>query len=137
MKALLLALALLMLGTAPVLADSQLPPALYANTPLPDAVQEAKAQGLMHSLRCLVCQNQSIADSNAEMAGDMRALVRERIAAGEDPEAVRGWLIARYGEWVSFRPPLEPATWLLWGAPLLFLIIGGVMIARYYRRGRR
>src|SRR3546814_7164334 len=87
----------------------------------------------MHTLRCLVCQNQTIADSNAEMAGYMRALVRERIAAGEEPEAVRRWLIERYGDWVSYRPPLGPSTWLLWGAPLVFLLVGAVMIVRYYR----
>lgn len=139
MKALILAIAVLLAVLTPlstVQAESQLPPAEYANQPLADPQQEAKALTLMHSLRCLVCQNQSIADSNAEMAGDMRALVRERIAAGEDPEAVRRWLIERYGDWVSFRPPVEPATWALWLAPLLFLLIGGVIIWRYYRKGR-
>lgn len=136
MRALLLALVLLA-GASPALAQSSLPPAAYANRPLPDAAQEEQAQALMHTLRCLVCQNQTIADSNAEMAGDMRALVRERIAAGEEPEAVRRWLIERYGDWVSYRPPLGPSTWLLWGAPLLFLLVGAVMIVRYYRRGRR
>lgn len=127
---------LLMFGAVAAHADSQLPPAQYANQPLSDPVLEAKAAALMHTLRCLVCQNQSIADSNAEMAGDMRALVRERIAAGEEPEAVRRWLIERYGDWVSFQPPVEPATWLLWAAPLIFLLIGGLMIRRYYGKGR-
>src|SRR3546814_3858407 len=95
---------MLMFGAIPAAsADSLLPPAQYANQPLPDERQEAQAQALMHTLRCLVCQNQSIADSNAEMAGDMRALVRERIAAGENPEAIRGWLIERYGDWVRDR----------------------------------
>ncbi len=135
MKALALAL-LLIFGAAAARADSLLPPAHYANEPLPDRAQEARAQALMHTLRCLVCQNQSIADFNAEMAGDMRALVRERIAAGEDPEVVRRWLIERYGEWVSFAPPVEPATWLLWAAPLLFLAIGALVIRRYYTRGQ-
>ena len=63
----------------------------------------------------------SIADSEAEMAGDMRSLVRTRIGAGEEPEAVRAWLIERYGDWVSYQPPITPATWPLWGAPLLFV----------------
>lgn len=136
MKALILALAVLLAPLSAVHAQSQLPPAEYANQPLADPQQEAEALALMHSLRCLVCQNQSIADSNAEMAGDMRALVRERIAAGEKPEAVRRWLIERYGDWVSFRPPVEPATWALWFAPLLFLLIGGIIVWRYYRKGR-
>ena len=135
MRALVLVL-MLLLGAVAAHADSQLPSAQYANQPLPDTAQEAKAMALMHTLRCLVCQNQSIADSNAEMAGDMRALVRERIAAGEKPEAVRHWLIERYGDWVSFQPPVEPATWPLWAAPLIFLLIGGLMIRRYYRKGR-
>lgn len=135
MRAILLFLLMLFAGPAAI-ADSNLPPAALANTPLPDPAQEAKAQELMASLRCLVCQNQSIADSHAEMAGDMRALVRERIQAGEDPEAIRGWLIERYGDWVSFRPPVEPATWPLWFAPLLFLGIGGLIAWRYIKRGR-
>jgi cytochrome c-type biogenesis protein CcmH len=83
----------------------------------------------MEELRCLVCQGQSIADSDAELAGDMRALVRERIARGERPEAIRAWLIDRYGNWVSYRPPVEPLTWPLWAAPVL-LLIGGAMLLR-------
>src|SRR3546814_16950057 len=118
-------------------ADSLLPPAQYANQPLPDQAQEAQAQALMHTLRCLVCQNQTIADSNAEMAGDMRALVRERIAAGEEPEAVRRWLIERYGQRVSYRPPRGPSTRLLWGAPLRFLLVGAVLVFPYFLRGGR
>ena len=91
----------------------------------------------METLRCLVCQGQSIADSDAELAGDMRALVRERIARGEKPEAIRAWLVQRYGNWVSYTPPLEPATWLLWAA--LALLIGvGMWIARgSFRRRTR
>src|SRR6187401_1202731 len=101
----------------PALADSLLPPAEYANTQLPDPRQEREAKALMETLRCLVCQGQSIADSDAEMAGDMRAMVRQRILAGERPEQIRAWLISRYGNWVSYDPPLEPATWPLWAAP--------------------
>ena len=120
---------------APALADSLLPAAELANTALPDAAQEAKAKALMTNLRCLVCQGQSIADSDAELAGDMRALVRRRIAAGEEPQAIRDWLIARYGNWVSYDPPLEPVTWPLWAAPLL-LLGAGAWLARGRFRGR-
>src|SRR5687768_17377256 len=109
MRAFVLATALLM--TSPAWADSLLPPAEYSDTQLPDPKQEAEAVALMETLRCLVCQGQSIADSNAEMAGDMRALVRRRIAAGEKPDAIRAWLIDRYGNWVSYEPPVEPLTW--------------------------
>ena len=72
----------------------------------------------MEEIRCLVCQGQSIADSDAELAGDMRDLVRARIAAGEKPRGGPRWLIERYGGWVSYRPPLEPRSWPLWAAPL-------------------
>ena len=124
-------------AAAPAFAQSSLPPARYAYTQLEDPRQEAQARALMESLRCLVCQGQSIADSDADMAGDMRALVRERIAAGENPEAIRAWLIDRYGNWVSYKPPVEPMTWPLWAAPFL-LIAAGAWIARgRFRRRRR
>ena len=117
-----------MLALQPALADSDLPPAYWANRQLPDARQEAKAQALMNELRCLVCQGQSIADSDAELAGDMRDLVRRRIAAGEKPGAIRAWLVQRYGTWISYKPTAEPAAWLLWLAPLALLLIGAWLI---------
>ena len=134
MKRRLLALALL---SAPVLADSDLPPAPLADTQLADPKQEAQAKALMETIRCLVCQGQSIADSDAELAGDMRAMVRERIAAGEKPAQIRAWLVRRYGSWVSYDPPLDRTTWLLWGAPVLFLVVGIMIAARSFRRRRR
>jgi cytochrome c-type biogenesis protein CcmH len=122
---------------APAFAQSSLPPSRYAYTQLEDPRQEAEAKALMETLRCLVCQGQSIADSDADMAGDMRALVRERIRAGERPEAIRRWLVERYGAWVSYRPPVEPLTWPLWAAPLL-LVAAGLYLARgRFRRGAR
>jgi cytochrome c-type biogenesis protein CcmH len=119
---------------APALADSLLPAAELANTALPDPAQEAKAKTLMTNLRCLVCQGQSIADSDAELAGDMRALVRRRIAAGEEPKAIRDWLIARYGNWVSYDPPLDPITWPLWAAPLVLVGAGAWLARGRFRR---
>jgi cytochrome c-type biogenesis protein CcmH len=130
---LLLALALL---AAPALADSTLPAAKWANEQLPDAGQEAQARALMETIRCVVCQGQSIADSDAELAGDMRAMVRSRIAAGEKPEAIRRWLIDRYGQWVSYKPLVEPLTWPLWLAPLVLLGIGAVLARGRFRRRR-
>ena len=130
------ALALLSLAT-PASADSLIPPAEYSYTQLRDAKQEAEAVKLMHTLRCLVCQGQSIADSDAEMAGDMRALVRRRIEAGEKPDDIRTWLIERYGNWVTYDPPVEPITWPLWAAPIL-LVGGGIFLARgRFRRKAR
>ena len=125
-----LALALLIVAAQPAFADSNLPPAYWSDRQLPDARQEAQAQALMEQLRCLVCQGQSIADSDAELAGDMRDLVRRRIAAGEKPSAIRAWLVQRYGSWISYKPTVEPAAWPLWLAPLALLIAGAVLIRR-------
>jgi cytochrome c-type biogenesis protein CcmH len=134
-KRLLIMIALV--AAQPALADSSLPPSYWANRQLPDPQQEAKATALMEELRCLVCQGQSIADSDAELAGDMRDLVRRRIAAGEKPVAIRAWLVERYGDWVSYRPPSEPMTWPLWGAPLLLLAIGAALASRRITRRRK
>jgi cytochrome c-type biogenesis protein CcmH len=127
----LLALALVL--AQPLLADSNLPPAYWSDRQLPDARQEAQAQALMSELRCLVCQGQSIADSDAELAGDMRDLVRRRIAAGQKPAAIRAWLVERYGSWISYKPTEEPAAWPLWLAPLVLFVIGVWLIRRRIR----
>jgi len=134
-----LVLLLLALAAAqPSLADSSLPPAYWANRQLPDSRQEARAQALMTELRCLVCQGQSIADSDAEIAGDMRDLVRRRIAAGEKPAQIRAWLIERYGNWISYRPPSKPVGWPLWLAPLVLLAAGALLLrSRIKVRKRR
>ena len=132
MKRLLLALALV--AATPALADSLMPAAEYADKQLPNPRQEAEAKALMETLRCLVCQGQSIADSDADMAGDMRALVRERIRAGEKPEAIRRWLVDRYGAWVSYKPPVEPLTWPLWAAPVLLVALGLWLARGRFRR---
>ena len=131
MRLLLLLVALL--AAQPALADSSLPPAEWANRQLPDARQEARARALMEELRCLVCQGQSIADSDAELAGDMRHLVRTRIAAGENPRAIRAWLVERYGNWISYRPPAEPVGWPLWAAPLVLLVLGSLLVRKRIR----
>ena len=124
---------LALLVAQPLFADSNLPPAYWANRQLPDTKQEAKAQALMEQLRCLVCQGQSIADSDAELAGDMRDLVRRRIAAGEKPSDIRSWLVQRYGSWISYKPTDEPAAWPLWLAPLVLLGLGAFLIRRRIR----
>jgi cytochrome c-type biogenesis protein CcmH len=119
----------------PLIAQDELPPAPLAYQQLDDPALEAKAVELMHSLRCLKCQSQSIADSDAPMAGDMRHQVRTRIAAGEDPEAIRQWLIDRYGDYVSYAPRVTSSTWPLFAIPLLLLLVAGIVIAR--RVGRK
>ena len=102
---------------------------------LPDPAQEARAEAVGHQLRCLVCQNESIEDSNADLAKDLRKLVRARISAGAtDAEAIE-WLVARYGDFVRLRPPVNAVTALLWGSPLLAVGagLGAVMLARRRR----
>lgn len=128
MKRLLVFAALVL--AQPLFADSNLPPAYWSNRQLPNPSQEAQAEKLMEQIRCLVCQGQSIADSDAELAGDMRDLVRRRIAAGDKPSAIRAWLIQRYGTWISYKPTAEPAAWPLWFAPLALLIVGAWLIRR-------
>ena len=113
----------------PIAAQTGLPPAPYADQQLADPAKEAAARDLMDELRCLKCQSQSIADSNAPMAGDMRSQVRERIAAGETPEQIRDWLVERYGNWVTYDPPVTPMTWPLWITPI-FLLIAALWLAR-------
>lgn len=111
-------------------------PAALADTQLADPAQEASAKALMETLRCVVCQGQSIADSDATMAGDMRALVRQRIRAGESPASVKTWLIDRYGSYITYDPPLGAATWPLWAAPIVLVALG-IWIARGSFRRRR
>lgn len=132
MKRLLLLLACCL--AAPLVAQDSLPPAPYAYRQLDDPAQEAKAQALMETLRCLKCQSQSIADSDAPMAGDMRHQVRTRIAAGEEPEAIRAWLVERYGDYVSYKPEVSATTWPLFAIPLLILLVAGLILRR--RMGR-
>nr|WP_221233357.1 cytochrome c-type biogenesis protein [Sphingomonas endophytica] len=121
-----------LLLAAPLAAQTALPRLAY--TQLRDPDQERQARALMETLRCVVCQGQSIADSDADMAGEMRALVRQRIARGEAPEAVRTWLIARYGDYVSYAPPLRAATLPLWLAPLVLLALGVWLARATFRR---
>ena len=121
---------------APLLAQDLLPPAPYAYKQLDDPAQEAKAQALMETLRCLKCQSQAISDSDAPMAGDMRHQVRTRIAAGEDPEAIRAWLVERYGDYVSYTPRLRALTWPLFAAPLVFVVLAALLLRRRFRKTR-
>lgn len=133
MKRLLLVLAALF--AVPLSAQDSLPPAPYAYRQLDDPALEAKATELMHSLRCLKCQSQSIADSDAPMAGDMRSQVRMRIAAGEDPEAIRAWLVERYGDYVSYSPRVTSLTWPLFAIPLGLLLLAALLLRRRFRKG--
>ncbi len=95
-----------------------------------DPALEAEYQSLVREVRCLVCQNQTIADSNALLAEDLRREIRRLFAEGATRDEVVEFLVARYGEFVLYRPRLQPATWALWGAPVVLLLIGGVVFVR-------
>ena len=116
MKALILLLALLWSGAALAISD----PAEM----LPDPAQEARAENVGRQLRCLVCQNESIEDSNADLARDLRRIVRARIAAGDADAQATEWVVARYGDFVRLRPPMNAATALLWASPVLAVAMG-------------
>jgi cytochrome c-type biogenesis protein CcmH len=113
-------------------------PALaFAVTPeemLRDPKQEARARELSAQLRCMVCQNESLDESEASLAADIRRLVREKIVAGESDEAIKAFLVARYGDFILLKPPFKIETLLLWAAPFLMLVIGGVAIFVAIRR---
>lgn len=134
-RALIALIAALLALPLPLSAQDTMPPAPYAYNQLDDPAMEAEAAALMATLRCLKCQSQSIADSDAPMAGDMRHQVRSRILAGESPEAIRAWLIARYGDYVSYNPTISASTWPLFAIPvLLILIVAAVLLRRLGKR---
>ena len=101
-----------------------------------DAVAASRAVKLSEKLRCLVCQNQTIADSNAELANDLRAQIREQIAAGRTDDEILDYMVARYGDFVLYQPPLKPTTILLWAGPALLVVFGFVVLARTLRTRR-
>jgi cytochrome c-type biogenesis protein CcmH len=102
-----------------------------------DQKLEARARALSAQLRCMVCQNESIDESGADLARDLRLLVRERLKAGDTDEQIRLFLVQRYGDFILLKPPVKPETWLLWSTPFLILLMGGVFIAIAGRRRSR
>lgn len=115
-------------------------PALAVNPDevLADRALEARARAISAELRCMVCQNQSIDDSDAELAKDLRLLVRERLKNGDSDEAVIAYVVSRYGDFVLLKPRFEPKTLLLWGMPVVLLLVGaGTILLAARRRGRR
>ena len=130
MKALVLAAALIALGAAPANA-------IVAGEELDDPVLEARARNISKELRCLVCQNQSIDDSNADLAKDLRRLVRERVLAGESDDEVKSYVVARYGDYVLLKPPFKAKTYALWLGPAAILLFAGTGVVVYLRRQAR
>lgn len=125
-RSLLVAL-VLACAAAPVLAVDM-------TRPLPDPVQQQRYSALIHELRCMQCQNEALADSNVSLAADLRAQVRDLIAAGKSDDEVRDYLVARYGEFILFRPRMNLRNLWLWAAPLVLLLAGAVMAVRVLRR---
>jgi cytochrome c-type biogenesis protein CcmH len=101
---------------------------------LEDPALEARARVISQDLRCVVCQNETIDESNATLAQDMRRLVRQRINAGDTNEQVVAYMVDRYGDFVLLRPRVTPQTWLLWFGPILILVLGGVVVVRVMKR---
>jgi cytochrome c-type biogenesis protein CcmH len=125
----ILLLSIVLAGLAPSLAR-----AVQPDEVLPDPKLEARARAISAGLRCLVCQNQSIDDSKAELARDLRLLVRQRLKLGETDEQVRAFLVNRYGNFILLKPPLDLETAFLWGMPALVLATGGIALLFGLRR---
>ncbi len=129
MRLILLSLLAMMLalGTAQAIAPSEM---------LSDPVLEQRARALSKELRCPKCQNQSLDDSEADIARDLRRIVRERLVAGDSDAEIKSYLTARYGDFVLLKPPMKPTTWILWFGPLAVILLGGVVVWRVVRRNR-
>ena len=128
MRALLLALVLLMTAPAGAVEPDEI---------LDDPVLEARARALSQEIRCLVCQNEPIASSGADLARDLRILVRERLVAGDSDDQVKDYLVARFGDYVLLDPPMKLTTYALWFGPALILLLGGFGVFRFFSGARR
>jgi cytochrome c-type biogenesis protein CcmH len=133
---LLLAIAVAALGTLGAVAQTQAP-AVDVHGQLVNPALQSRFERITKELRCLVCQNESIADSNVELAADLRKEVREMLVAGKSDDAIFSFMTDRYGEFVRFAPPLSPKTALIWGAPFFMLLLGGAIIFRVARQRAR
>ncbi|WP_293949016.1 cytochrome c-type biogenesis protein [Sneathiella sp.] len=107
--------------------------AVFLDERLEDPAQEARARDISGDIRCLVCQNQSILDSNADLAQDLRQIVRERITLGDSDAEVRDYLVRRYGDWVLLDPPFKMTTYLLWIGPAVIFLIGALLMILFLR----
>lgn len=125
----LLALLLVLLSALPSVA-------VQPDEMLDDPALEQRARALSQIVRCVVCQNESIDSSQASIARDLRRLIRERLLAGDSDQEVLDYLAARYGSFILLEPPFDPSTWLLWGAPVLVLLLGAALLVATLRRRR-
>jgi cytochrome c-type biogenesis protein CcmH len=127
----------LLLAALGALAQTESATRLDANGQLEDPTLQVRFERITKELRCLVCQNESIADSNADLAVDLRQQVREMLVAGKSNEAIFDFMTNRYGEFVRFSPPLETKTLFIWGAPFAMLLLGGFIVYRIVRHRSR
>jgi cytochrome c-type biogenesis protein CcmH len=109
-------------------------PALDVNGQLEDPALQTRFEDITKNLRCLVCQNESVADSNAQLAGDLRRQVREMLVAGNSDAEIFKFMTDRYGDFVRFNPPLESKTLLIWGAPFIMVVVGSFIVVRIARQ---
>lgn len=126
-----------LLASAPIFAASAADDAvkdLDANGQLRDPTLQARFERITHELRCLVCQNESIADSNVELAGNLRRQVRDMLLEQQSDDAIFKFMTDRYGEFVRFSPPLEAKTLAIWGAPFIMVLLGGFIVVRIARQ---
>ncbi len=124
-----------MTAPSPVIGIVVLLPVL-ASVPATAETADERVRALAAELRCVVCQNQSLLDSDADLAKDMRALIQERVAAGDTDEAIVDFLVERYGDFILLQPPFKPATWFLWLGPLAFLLLALALARTRVRRTR-
>jgi len=108
--------------------------AVFVEEQLDDPALEMRARDIAEGIRCLVCQNQSIMESNADLARDLRLLVRERVATGDTDDEVRAYLVQRFGDWILLNPPFKARTLILWLSPFLLLLFGSLFVVRFLRR---
>lgn len=134
LRAVLLAAMLALPAGAPMIAAAQAAPVAGS---FADPAMEARARDLQRQLRCLVCQGESIDESNSDFAADARAQVRRLMAQGQSDQQIRDFLVARYGDFILMQPPLQPNTWLLWTGPLIVLLGAGAVAAGVIGRARR
>ena len=117
-----------------LLAMLWIAPALAQEAQLSDPRLEQRARDLSREIRCVVCQSQSVADSDADIAQELRVLIREQIAAGKSDQEIRDYLVARYGDFVLFDPPFKASTYALWIGPFAILVLAGIGVALFFRR---
>jgi cytochrome c-type biogenesis protein CcmH len=125
---------LILILCALLLIDAVAANALGTDSALADQSQEARAKAMFYEIRCVVCQGESVAESPAAVASDMRRVIREKVAAGETDESIKAYLVSRYGDVILMRPPLKQSTFLLWFGPALILTIALFMAYRYFRK---